>query len=88
MDDFGFIFSPCISRTIVFLICQLSHYVLQEGILNNLLQHCCFPLKIRGCCCWVIVSKIVQLYMVNISVAFQQFQCALVLKFQDGKEEE
>jgi hypothetical protein len=35
----------------------------------------------------VIVSKTVQLYIVNISVAFQQFQCALVLKFQDGKEE-
>src|SRR5215475_6731853 len=46
MDDFGFIFAPCISRTIVLFIYQSSHYLLHKDILNTVLQHCCLSLKI------------------------------------------
>src|SRR5215471_13893446 len=45
-DDFGFIFAPCISRTIVLFIYQSSHYLLHKDILNTVLQHCCLSLKI------------------------------------------
>jgi hypothetical protein len=50
-DDFGFIFAPCISRTIVFFIYWSSHYLLHKNILNTVFQHCCLSLKIR-CCSW------------------------------------
>src|SRR5215475_11380904 len=46
MDDFGFIFVPCISRTIVLFTYQSSHYLLHKDILNTVLQHCCLSLKI------------------------------------------
>jgi hypothetical protein len=51
-DCFGFIFAPCISRTTVLSISQSSHYLLHKDILNTVLQHCWWSLKIRGCCSW------------------------------------
>jgi hypothetical protein len=51
-DDCEFIFTPCISSTIVLFIYQSSHYLLHKDILNTVLQHCCLSLKIRGSCSW------------------------------------